>query len=47
MITEVDPEYYLQPEKLPLQDCLDPAPGEDIEVIKHEFLSNTPGLFNI
>ncbi|KAL4456204.1 hypothetical protein ABPG74_014165 [Tetrahymena malaccensis] len=41
---EVDPEYYLQPEYMEIQDNLDPKMNNDYYALKNEFLGKTPGL---
>lgn len=48
-VTESDPEYYLQPEKLEFKDSLNHLVRgkEDLSVVKNEFLSTTPGLNSV
>ena len=46
-VTEVDPEYYLMWEQLPIQDEFDPQQTDDLDLLKQKFLATTPGLNSI
>ncbi len=48
-VTEVDPEFNLQPSKYDFQDCLDPKACdiEETMLMKYEYMTRTPGLNSI
>jgi hypothetical protein len=46
-VTEVDPDFHLQPERFRVQDALDLHPGDDLRVLRYEFLTNAPGLSSL
>ena len=46
-ITETDPEFELQPERIQFQDSLDPTTNGDYDVLFREFLSSAPGMEGI
>ena len=45
--SEIDPDFALLPEKIEFQDGLDPQNIDDLDVLKYEFISKTPGFFGI
>ena len=45
--TEIDPVYYLQPEKFRFSDCLDPIRIDNLSVLRHDFLSKASGYNSI